>query len=145
MILGIANGGIPFARNLAACLSEALNREIPCGQLNIMFHRDDIGSRPIPAPKLSTEFPGEVDGAVVILADDVLFSGRTVRAALNELFDSGRPEKVELAVLFDRGHHKLPIAPDYTGFSQQTDLNHTVKVFLNPEQPQQDYIKVCPK
>ncbi|MEY3774368.1 MAG: hypothetical protein RLZZ129_1148, partial [Verrucomicrobiota bacterium] len=112
ILLGIANGGITLARRLAAHL-----RLKHTGTLDISFHRDDIGRHPIPKEFSPTVLPADVTGATVILVDDVLFTGRTVKAALDELFDHGRPAKVELAVLVDRGGRLMPVAADYTGLT----------------------------
>jgi len=109
VLLGIANGGVELANRLAARLSAKT------GILDISFHRDDIDRNPIPKEFVPTRIPVDVTGATVILVDDVLFSGRTVKAALDELFDHGRPAKVELAILIDRPGRKLPVAADYTG------------------------------
>src|SRR4051812_12101755 len=109
LLLGIANGGVELARRLAKTL------KAKAGTLDISFHRDDIGRHPIPKEFAPTQIPADVDRATVILIDDVLFSGRTVKAALDELFDHGRPAKVELAVLVDRGQRLLPIPADYVG------------------------------
>lgn len=141
-IFGIAEGGVPFAHKLQAALYKHLGRTIPCGSLNISFHRDDIFQRPITKVIAPTEVPGDIQNATVILADDVLFSGRTIRAALNELFDQGRPNTVELAILFDRGNRKLPIHANYTGFSENTNPQQTVKVNLDTDEEQNDLILI---
>lgn len=106
ILVGIANGGTTLARRLAALIPGA-----PCGVIDVSFHRDDISHHPIPKELLPTQIPVDVKGATVVLVDDVIFSGRTVKAALDELFDQGRPAKVELAVLVDRGGRKLPSPP----------------------------------
>lgn len=136
-ILGIANGGIEFARRLTARIPQA-----SLGTLDISFHRDDIGQNPIPKEFMPTQIDGDIDGATVVLADDVLFSGRTVKAALDELFDHGRPSKVELAVLVDRGGRKLPFVPDYCGLSIQTADTEKVIVKLDAKSAAQDEIIV---
>jgi len=110
-LIGIHSGG--------AWIAERLHRDLalptPLGSLSSAFHRDDYGRRGLPAEMKSTELPFEIGGADVILVDDILFTGRTVRAALNELFDFGRPARVELAVLLDRGGRELPIEARYCG------------------------------
>jgi len=108
LVLGIANGGIPLARRL--CKDLGIRR---VGDLDISFHRDDIGKHPIPKEFTPTLLPADVNGACVLLVDDVLYTGRTVKAALDELFDHGRPARVELAVLVDRGGHRLPVTADF--------------------------------
>lgn len=142
MVVGITNGGVLLGQRLAGMIGEHLGRTLPVGQVNITFHRDDIGTNPIPKEKEGTQIPGDVTGYVVLLADDVIASGRTIRAALNELFDSGRPAKVELAVLCDRGGRKLPVQPDYLGFVEEADSSHRVRVTLDLEHPEHDRIVV---
>jgi pyrimidine operon attenuation protein/uracil phosphoribosyltransferase len=137
LLLGIANGGIVLARRLAAKLK---NPRI--GTLDISFHRDDIGRHPIPKEFAPTQIPVDVNGATVVLVDDVLFSGRTIKAALDELFDHGRPSKVELAILVDRGSRRLPFAADYCGLSLETDETKKVVVTLDPADPAKDSIQI---
>jgi pyrimidine operon attenuation protein/uracil phosphoribosyltransferase len=111
------------------------------GIIDISFHRDDTGLNPIPKEYPATMTPGDVDGATVILTDDVLFSGRTVMAALEELFDHGRAETVELAVLVDRGGRALPIAATYTGLTIATGPTEKIVVRLDPTNPAKDSIQ----
>lgn len=145
LLLGIANGGIELSRRLAARLS-SLNPHlaIRAGALDISFHRDDIGRNPIPKEFAATHIPADVNGATVILVDDVLFSGRTVKAALDELFDHGRPSKVELAILVDRGGRRLPFAADYTGITLEVTAAEKVTVKLDASNPAADSIQVVP-
>ncbi len=110
-LIGIHSGGAWIAERLHS----ALALPTPLGTLSSAFHRDDYGRRGLPAGNSRTELPFEIDGADIVLVDDILFTGRTVRAALNELFDYGRPARVELAVLLDRGGRELPIAARYCG------------------------------
>jgi pyrimidine operon attenuation protein/uracil phosphoribosyltransferase len=138
ILLGIANGGIELARRLAAKLGART------GILDISFHRDDIERNPIPKEFVPTRIPGDVTGATVILVDDVLFSGRTVKAALDELFDHGRPAKVELAILIDRAGRKLPVAADYTGLALDVTARCKVVVKLDAEQAARDSIEILP-
>ena len=114
------------------------------GTLDISFHRDDIGRNPIPKEFAPTIIPHDVNGATVILVDDVLYSGRTVKAALDELFDHGRPTRVELAVLVDRGGRRLPVAAEYTGLTLSATETEKVVVNLDPKQPGKDMIAVDP-
>jgi pyrimidine operon attenuation protein/uracil phosphoribosyltransferase len=137
ILLGIANGGIELARRLGKLLQIK-----HVGTLDISFHRDDIGLNPIPKEFAPTIIPADVQGATVLLVDDVLFSGRTVKAALNEIFDHGRPAKVELAVLVDRGGRRLPVAADYTGLSIDAAAGERVIVHLDPDSPAADRIEV---
>ena len=111
LLLGIANGGIVLAQRLTRKL-KAAGLNPGTGTIDISFHRDDIGRNPIPKEFSPTIIPHDVNGSTVILVDDVLYSGRTVKAALDELFDHGRPNRVELAVLVDRGGRLLPVAAD---------------------------------
>ncbi len=145
LLLGIANGGVTLAHRLAARLSAPDSQlSAKSGTLDISFHRDDIGRHPIPKEYAPTLIPADVTGAAVILVDDVLFSGRTVKAALNELFDHGRPEKVELAILVDRGFRKLPVAANYTGLTLDALETAKVVVKLDPATHAADTITVVP-
>jgi pyrimidine operon attenuation protein/uracil phosphoribosyltransferase len=143
LLLGIANGGIVLARRLALRLASlAPGLRVSAGTLDISFHRDDIGRNPIPKEFAPTLIPVDVTGADVVLVDDVLFSGRTIKAALNELFDHGRPAKVELAILIDRGLRRLPVAADYTGLSIDASLDSKVVVKLDPANFDRDLVEV---
>jgi pyrimidine operon attenuation protein / uracil phosphoribosyltransferase len=130
VLLGIPTRGVPLARRLAERLAETEGVRVPVGSLDITLYRDDLRLRP--ARTLGhTEVPGSgIDGMVVVLVDDVLFSGRTVRAALDALGDIGRPRAVQLAVLVDRGHRELPIRPDYVGKNLPTAKREVVRVLL---------------
>jgi len=114
VVVGLQTGGVWLAAALAEVISSVAGREVPVGALDVAYYRDDIGLRPV-LPVAATEIPVRLDGAVVVLCDDVLFTGRTVRAALNALCDLGRPAAVQLAVMVDRGHREFPIRPDYVG------------------------------
>ena len=130
ILLGIPTRGVPLARRLAERIGEFESSEIPSGSLDITLYRDDLRLRPARALG-RTELPSEgVDGKVVVLVDDVLYSGRTVRAALDALNDLGRPRAVQLAVLVDRGHRELPIRPDYVGKNIPTAKREAVRVLL---------------
>lgn len=145
LILGVANGGIELARRLAARLAKLRPRvAAQAGILDISFHRDDIGQHPIPKEFAPTQIPGDVQGATIILVDDVLFSGRTVKGALDELFDHGRPAKVELAVMVDRGGRKLPVAADYVGIDLVAAEDEKIVVTLAPGDPARDAITLEP-
>ena len=143
LLLGIANGGVVLARRLAARL-KADGRLPASGTLDISFHRDDIGRHPIPKEFAPSFIPQDVNGATVILVDDVLHSGRTVKAALDELFDHGRPERVELAVLVDRGGRRLPITPDYCGLYLDVPDSRKVVVHLAAQAAGRDSITIHP-
>ncbi len=143
LLLGIANGGIVLAARLAAHLKVAGLRP-GVGTIDISFHRDDIGRHPIPKEFSPTIIPHDVNGAHVVLVDDVLHSGRTVKAALDELFDHGRPAAVELAVLIDRGGRRLPIAADYCGLTLTATDEEKVVLLLDPARPAKDSLTVRP-
>jgi len=128
ILLGIPTRGVPLARRLAARIGEFEGLEVPCGSLDVTMHRDDLRLRPARALG-RTDLPvGGVDGKTVVLVDDVLYSGRTVRAALDALNDLGRPRAVQLAVLVDRGHRELPIRADYVGKNLPTSQREVVHV-----------------
>ena len=130
VLLGIPTRGVPLARRIAARLTQTEGIDVPVGSLDITLYRDDLRLRPARALG-HTEVPAAgIDGKLVILVDDVLFSGRTVRAALDALNDIGRPRAVQLAVLVDRGHRELPIRPDYIGKNLPTAKREAVKVLL---------------
>ena len=130
VLLGIPTRGVTLARRLADRLAQVEDTVIPAGSLDITMYRDDLRLRP--ARTLGhTDVPASgIDGRVVVLVDDVLYSGRTVRAALDALNDLGRPRAVQLAVLVDRGHRELPIRPDYVGKNLPTSQREVVKVLL---------------
>ncbi len=143
LLLGIANGGVELARRVATVLSAAHpHLSTATGTVDISFHRDDIGRHPIPKEFAPTHIPADVHGATIVLIDDVLFSGRTVKAALDELFDHGRPAKVELAVLVDRGGRLMPVAADYTGLFITAFPEEKVIVTLDSASPACDTIRV---
>jgi pyrimidine operon attenuation protein/uracil phosphoribosyltransferase len=130
LLLGIPTRGVGLARRLAARMSAVENRVVPVGSLDITMYRDDLRMRP-PRPLARTDVPGDgVDGMLVVLVDDVLFSGRTVRAALDALGELGRPRAVQLAVLIDRGHRELPIKADYVGKNLPTSVREQVTVLI---------------
>ena len=130
VLLGIPSRGVPLARRLAAIIAEVEGSAIPVGSLDITMYRDDLRRQPTRAP-MPTEIPDSgVDGRTVVLVDDVLYSGRTVRAALDALADHGRPAAVRLAVLVDRGHRELPIRADHVGKNLPTSQSETVRVRL---------------
>ena len=130
VLLGIPTRGVTMATRLAARIRAVEGREIPVGSLDITMYRDDLRIRSLRALE-ATDVPGGVDGKLVILVDDVLFTGRTVRAALDALSDLGRPRSVQLAVLVDRGHRELPIRADYVGKNLPTSRSQSVSVRLS--------------
>jgi len=132
-LVGIRSRGVPLARRLAQALHEASGSTVPVGALDISLYRDDFTSIAAQPIARGTEIQFSIDGRVVILVDDVLFTGRTVRAALDQLIDFGRPSRIELAVLMDRGHRELPIRADYVGRTLTTRRDEVVAVKLREE------------
>lgn len=130
MVLGIPSGGSPLGRRIAALLGEIEGIEVAVGDLDITMYRDDLRSNPTRYPH-PTHIPGEITGKHIVLVDDVLFSGRTIAAALDALKDFGRPASVQLAVLVDRGHRELPIAAKYVGKTVPTNASERVRVHLH--------------
>lgn len=130
VLLGIQSRGVPLAERIGAKISGFENVEVPVGALDITMYRDDLRLRPARALEPTAVPAVGVDGQTVVLVDDVLFSGRTVRAALDALNDLGRPRVVRLAVLVDRGHRELPIRADYVGKNLPTSMNEDVRVRL---------------
>jgi pyrimidine operon attenuation protein/uracil phosphoribosyltransferase len=129
-IVGIHRRGAVLARRLAPLVSELFGQEVPLGELDISFYRDDVGMRdPARQPVVhASKIDFAIDGLTVILVDDVLYTGRTARSAVDALFDYGRPQRVQLAVLADRGHRELPIRPDYVGKNLPTSRDERVNV-----------------
>jgi pyrimidine operon attenuation protein/uracil phosphoribosyltransferase len=128
LLLGIPTRGVHLARRIADEIADIEGAEVPCGALDITLYRDDLALREVRALE-ETDIPVEgVDGRIVVLIDDVLYSGRTIRAALDALADYGRPAAVRLAVLIDRGHRELPIRPDFVGKNLPTSQSEKVKV-----------------
>ena len=127
VLVGLQTGGVPLAGRLAEALHQVEGVEVPIGTIDVAFYRDDIGLRPV-LPEAVTDIPFDLTGRAVILVDDVLFTGRTVRAALDALNDYGRPRSVQLAVMIDRGHRELPIRPDYIGKNIPTRRDEMVDV-----------------
>ncbi|MDQ1649629.1 MAG: pyrimidine operon attenuation protein / uracil phosphoribosyltransferase [Frankiaceae bacterium] len=129
VLLGIPTRGVLLARRLAGRIAEFEGRIVPVGSLDPTMYRDDLRLRGV-RPLATMDVPDEIEGKVVVLVDDVLYSGRTVRAALDALNDFGRPRAVQLAVLVDRGHRELPIRADYVGKNLPTSLQESVQVLL---------------
>ena len=132
VLVGIQRGGVFLATRLGDLLKEILGQAIPAGSLDVSMHRDDIGTQLAPNVH-PTVIPFDVSGKTVVLVDDVLFSGRTTRAALDALNDFGRPQRVQLAVLIDRGHRELPIKADFVGKNVPTSLRERVNVQLKED------------
>ncbi len=130
VLLGIYTRGVPLAHLLAKQIEALENVSVPLGAIDITFYRDDLDTIGIRTPN-KTDIPFDLSGKTVVLVDDVIFKGRTIRAALEAVKDYGRPAVVRLAVLVDRGHRELPIHPDFTGKLLPTATEETVKVYLN--------------
>ncbi|MCY3845388.1 MAG: bifunctional pyr operon transcriptional regulator/uracil phosphoribosyltransferase PyrR [Acidobacteria bacterium] len=131
-LVGIRTRGVPIAKRIARHLTEIDGRDVPTGSLDITLYRDDLMRHPVgPQPVLRrTEIPFSIDDRRILLVDDVLYSGRTIRAALDALIDFGRPRSIQLIVLVDRGHRELPIKADYVGRNVPTSLRESVQVRL---------------
>lgn len=143
VLIGIARGGIELGKRIQAAMSDRLKHDIPHGVVDISFHRDDISSNPVPNIQSFANLPFDVEGKTVVLIDDVVFSGRTVRAALNEVFDQGRPNSVKLAVLVDRGGRCLPVQPDYVGLTLDVSDEQRVEVTLSDQPDTPDSISIA--
>lgn len=131
VLLGIPTRGVTLAHRLAALITEIADRPVPVGSLDVTLFRDDLAKQPTRSPQ-PTEIPaGGIDGKTVVLVDDVLFSGRSIRAALDALQSIGRPATVRLAILVDRGHRELPIRPDFVGKNIPSSRQERVNVRLS--------------
>ena len=130
VLVGIRTRGVPIAQRLANTISEIENQKIPVGILDITLYRDDLSTRSQPVVR-STELPVDITNKTVILVDDVLYTGRTIRSALNALMDIGRPKAIQLAVLIDRGHRELPIRADFIGKDVPTSKQESVGVMID--------------
>jgi pyrimidine operon attenuation protein / uracil phosphoribosyltransferase len=141
-LVGVRTRGVPLAQRLAQELTLLADDEVVVGAVDITLYRDDLGQgRRWPVLR-GTEFPFPVDGAEIVLVDDVLFTGRTIRAALNAICDLGRPGRIRLAVLVDRGHREFPIEPDVVGMQLWTDRLDRVRVRLHPLDPSEEIVRV---
>jgi pyrimidine operon attenuation protein/uracil phosphoribosyltransferase len=127
VLIGIQRGGVLLAQRLAKILSEIWAQPVAAGTLDVSMHRDDLAQKIVPNVQ-PTQIPFDVTGKTVVLVDDVLFSGRTVRAAMDSLNDFGRPKQIQLAVLIDRGHRELPIKADFVGKNVPTSLAEKIVV-----------------
>jgi pyrimidine operon attenuation protein/uracil phosphoribosyltransferase len=140
VLVGLYTRGVALAQRLAAAISSFEHVDVPVGALDIAFYRDDIGLRPV-QPLGPTEVP-DVRGKVVVMVDDVLYTGRTVRAALDALLELGRPQTVQLAVLIDRGHRELPIRADYVGKNLPTKGSEDVRVRMHEVDGGDDQVEI---
>lgn len=132
-LVGIQRGGVHLARRLAAKISIIENTDIPVGSLDISLYRDDISIRKERPVVRKTDIPCDINGRKIILIDDVLFTGRSTRAAMDALIDFGRPAQIQLAVLIDRGHRELPIRADYVGRNIPTSISENIEVQLEED------------
>ncbi len=139
VVIGLQTGGVPFARLLASTLADIGDAPISLGMLDVAFFRDDLSRYPV-LDATTTSIPVDLDDRVVLLVDDVLFTGRTIRAALNALAEWGRPRSIQLAVMVDRGHRELPIRPDFVGKNLPTSQREAIVatpegVWIGTEEP----------
>ena len=130
LLIGIQRRGVPLAHRITAAISENEGVEVPVGALDITFYRDDLSMVAQQPIVKGTELPSGIDGRTIILVDDVLYTGRTIRAAMDALVDFGRPQAIRLAVLVDRGHRELPIRADHVGKNVPTSREELVRVHL---------------
>lgn len=130
VLVGLLSRGYPLAKRLAAAIEAFEGTPVPVGRLDIGLYRDDVTRRVIPPQIRPSEIPADIDGKTVVLVDDVLFTGRSVRAAMDALLDYGRPARIRLAVLVDRGHRELPIRADFVGKNIPTAVFQDVQVRL---------------
>ena len=129
LLVGIPTPGPALAERISRHIENVEGAKVQTGSLDITFYRDDIDDRPKPMPK-ATDMPGDISGKTVVLVDDVLYTGRTIRAAMDALMDHGRPARVQLAALVDRGHRELPIRADFVGRNIPTRLHEQISVLL---------------
>jgi len=127
VLVGIQRGGVPMAQRLGTILTGIWGHVVPLGSVDVGMHRDDLNHRSAPTIQ-PTVIPFDITGRTVVLVDDVLFSGRTIRAAMDALNDFGRPRRIQLAVLVDRGHRELPIKADFVGKNVPTALSESIRV-----------------
>lgn len=130
VFIGIYTRGVPLATRIAASVNEIEKVNIPVGALDIGPYRDDLSFLEAPPMIRSSDIPGDVAGKRVVLVDDVIYTGRSIRAAMDAIVDFGRPQRIQLAVLVDRGHRELPIRPDYVGKNVPTSMNEEIEVRL---------------
>lgn len=132
VLVGVQRGGICLAQRLGEILKNIWGHPVPVGSLDVSMHRDDVGQQPVPQVH-PTVIPFDLNNRTVVLVDDVLFSGRTTRAAMDALNDFGRPRRIQLAVLVDRGHREVPIKADFIGKNVPTSLSERIDVHLKEE------------
>jgi pyrimidine operon attenuation protein / uracil phosphoribosyltransferase len=143
-IVGIHRRGAILAQRIQTLTSELTGAEVPFGSVDISFYRDDLATRPTAPVVHSTQLDFPIDGRTIVIVDDVLYTGRTVRSAIDVIFDYGRPARVQLATLIDRGHRELPIRPDYVGKNLPTARDQRVNVHVD-EVDGVDEVLIAPK
>ena len=143
MLVGLQRRGVPLAQRIAEAIADFEHTDVPVGALDINLYRDDLTSRPQPLVRPTT-LPAGLDGMRVVLVDDVLYTGRSIRAAMDALMDHGRPDSIQLAVLVDRGHRELPIRADYVGKNVPTSADEIVEVRVS-EVDGFDLVDVIPR
>jgi pyrimidine operon attenuation protein/uracil phosphoribosyltransferase len=142
ILVGIRRRGVPLAERIATIMTDVEGQRVPVGQLDITLYRDDLNRRsPVPLVR-KTDIPADITGRVVVLVDDVLYTGRTVRAALDALADLGRPGRIQLAVMIDRGHRELPIRADFVGKNVPTSHDEQVEVRLHEVDAEDDRVLI---
>ncbi|SEN16924.1 bifunctional pyr operon transcriptional regulator/uracil phosphoribosyltransferase PyrR [Lihuaxuella thermophila] len=144
LLVGIKTRGVYLARRLGERIRQIEGRTVPIGELDITLYRDDLTEKH-PQPEVKETQVPDIKGKKVILVDDVLYTGRTVRAAMDALIDLGRPQMIQLAVLIDRGHRELPIRPDYVGKNVPTSKKEVVSVTLSEVDPEGDEVSIITK
>src|SRR6266508_3672700 len=142
VIAGIPSRGVEITRRIAAFIHEIEKVHIQTGVIVVAMHRDDVGTRPELPIVRASKLPLPLEGCTVIIVDDVLYTGRTVRAALDAINSFGRPARIQLAALVDRGHRELPIRPDYVGKNLPTSGSEKVRVRLEPNERQPDEVRL---
>jgi pyrimidine operon attenuation protein/uracil phosphoribosyltransferase len=130
VLVGMRTRGVPLAHRLADAIQQIEGEDVPVGSIDVGLYRDDLSTRGATVQIAPSEMPSDISGKRLVLVDDVLFTGRTVRAALDAIMDYGRPQRIQLAVLIDRGHRELPIRPDYVGKNVPTARGDDVRVRL---------------
>lgn len=143
VFVGMHTRGVPLAKRLSSIIAEFEGTQVPVGALDISLYRDDLSSHSQPVVR-RTDIPTSIAGKSVVLVDDVLYTGRSIRAALDALIDLGRPKSIQLAVLVDRGHRELPIRADYVGKNIPTARNEDVKVYISEVDGKEEVVIAAP-
>jgi pyrimidine operon attenuation protein/uracil phosphoribosyltransferase len=144
VLVGMQTRGVPIARRLAATISDLEGINVPVGSLDISLYRDDLSSLSLKPTVHRTDIPVDVTDKQIVLVDDVFYTGRSIRAAMDALIDQGRPQSIQLAVLVDRGHRELPIRADYVGKNIPTSINEEIKVEIREVDAEDKVVIVTP-